>query len=156
MKCELVCTMYETNNLILPPCRCFSTIWPWCTLNGFATTSEAVWRVSLQNLQVFQSFDSGNELLQMAESEKEKADSEKVSEASTAFNTASLNHSYAEYINPKQPLRAGNSWKLAYHGTWFYSLWSILYHGLLLESSNTSAGHSTKKVKKSKTQEVEK
>lgn len=152
MRCELVCTMYETNNLILPLCRCFSTIFghAWCTLNGFATRKlqkRYFWRVSLQNLQVFQSFDlSGNELLQMAESDKEKADSEKVdSEASTAFN-----HSYAEYINPKQPLRAGNNWKLAYHGTWFYSLWSILYHGLLLESSNTSAGHSTNPKSKEK------
>lgn len=73
--------------------------------------------------------------------DSDKVDSKVDSEAST-----SLEHSYAEYINPKQPLRAGKSWKSAYHGTWFYSLWSILYHGILLESINTSAGcHKWKK-----------
>lgn len=35
---------------------------------------------------------------------------------------------------------ATSGWMPAYHGTWFYGLWSILHHGIILESSNEGKG----------------
>lgn len=37
--------------------------------------------------------------------------------------------------------QAREDWKNAFHGTWFYALWSILYEGYLQESSDLESGH---------------
>lgn len=34
-----------------------------------------------------------------------------------------------------------DSWEVAYHGTWWYSIWSILESGVMLESNDMAAGH---------------
>ena len=38
-------------------------------------------------------------------------------------------------------VQAGEHWDEAYHGTWWYGLWSILESGVLLESNDDEAGH---------------
>ncbi|CAJ1352645.1 unnamed protein product, partial [Effrenium voratum] len=52
---------------------------------------------------------------------------------------------YYKYQPPNQPdtspLRPQKNWAKAYHGTWFYGLWSILHHGILLESQDEGQGH---------------
>lgn len=48
---------------------------------------------------------------------------------------------YAKYENPDSGMEPDKSWRTAYHGTWFYSLHNLLYHGVLLESCNTHIGH---------------
>ena len=45
------------------------------------------------------------------------------------------------YRNVTAPVSAETSgWLPAYHGTWFYGLWSILHHGIFLESTNEGRG----------------
>ncbi|CAE7783871.1 unnamed protein product, partial [Symbiodinium pilosum] len=52
---------------------------------------------------------------------------------------------YYRYTPPCFPenaqMRPDGHWATAYHGTWFYGLRSILHHGVLLESTDESAGH---------------
>ena len=54
------------------------------------------------------------------------------------------NLEFANYKNRDAPLQLSHhfekSWDEAYHGTWFYGLWSLLYHGILLESRNVGEG----------------
>ena len=54
------------------------------------------------------------------------------------------NLEFANYNNDDAPLQLSHhvekSWDEAYHGTWFYGLWSLLYHGILLESRNVGEG----------------
>jgi hypothetical protein len=38
-------------------------------------------------------------------------------------------------------IKAGPEWEHAFHGTWWYALWTILEHGVVLESNNEKAGH---------------
>ena len=38
-------------------------------------------------------------------------------------------------------VQPGQHWEDAFHGTWFYTLWSILEAGFLLESEDEEAGH---------------
>ena len=47
---------------------------------------------------------------------------------------------YAKYENVDSGMAPDSSWRTAYHGTWFYSLRNVLYHGVLLESRNTHIG----------------
>lgn len=46
-----------------------------------------------------------------------------------------------DYRNRRAPIKSHSNWKEAYHGTWFYGLWNILYHGVLLESNSEDDGH---------------
>lgn len=49
---------------------------------------------------------------------------------------------WGSYRNVTAPVSAETSgWLPAYHGTWFYGLWSILHHGIFLESTNEGRGH---------------
>ena len=48
---------------------------------------------------------------------------------------------WGSYRNVTAPVSAETSgWLPAYHGTWFYGLWSILHHGIFLESTNEGRG----------------
>ena len=38
-------------------------------------------------------------------------------------------------------VRAQDGWEVAYHGTWWYSVWGVLESGVLLESNDKSLGH---------------
>ena len=38
-------------------------------------------------------------------------------------------------------VQAGEHWEEAYHGSWWYGVWSILESGVLLESNDEEAGH---------------
>lgn len=53
---------------------------------------------------------------------------------------------YAKYENPDSGMAPDSSWRTAYHGTWFYSLRNVLYHGVLLESRNTHIGTVTVQI----------
>ncbi|CAL1163536.1 unnamed protein product [Cladocopium goreaui] len=49
---------------------------------------------------------------------------------------------WGSYRNVTAPVSAETSgWLPAYHGTWFYGLWSILHHGIFLESTDEGRGH---------------
>ena len=60
------------------------------------------------------------------------------------METDQNNLQFANYKNRDAPLQLNHhvekSWDEAYHGTWFYGLWSLLYHGILLESRNVGEG----------------
>ena len=48
---------------------------------------------------------------------------------------------WGSYRNVTAPVSAETSgWLPAYHGTWFYGLWSILHHGIFLESTDEGRG----------------
>jgi len=64
-------------------------------------------------------------------------DSEELRQTNCSNETAM----YAKYENPDSGMAPDSSWRTAYHGTWFYSLRNVLYHGVLLESRNTHIGH---------------
>ena len=45
------------------------------------------------------------------------------------------------YLPPGEPLvQPGPQWGIAYHGTWWYSMWSVLATGTLLESGGLESG----------------
>jgi len=48
---------------------------------------------------------------------------------------------FYQYLPTRRVVQPEPSWTLAYHGTWFYALWSILSHGVIVESCDESAGH---------------
>lgn len=64
-------------------------------------------------------------------------DSEELRQTNCSNDTAI----YAKYENVDSGMAPDSSWRTAYHGTWFYSLRNVLYHGVLLESRNTHIGH---------------
>jgi len=39
------------------------------------------------------------------------------------------------------PVESKDTWKTAFHGTWWYAAWSILNTGIILESNDESLGH---------------
>ena len=45
-----------------------------------------------------------------------------------------------KYKNDEVQQKVEPFWKDAYHGTWFYGLWSLLFHGILLESRKEDQG----------------
>ena len=44
-----------------------------------------------------------------------------------------------DVLDPAAP--DGSSWKQAFHGTWFYSLWSILEYDYISASDDVQKGH---------------
>eukprot|EP00929_Paragymnodinium_shiwhaense_P091588 TRINITY_DN51507_c0_g1_i1.p1 TRINITY_DN51507_c0_g1~~TRINITY_DN51507_c0_g1_i1.p1 ORF type:complete len:405 (+),score=78.47 TRINITY_DN51507_c0_g1_i1:388-1602(+) len=46
------------------------------------------------------------------------------------------------YKYTKEPvIESDDTWETAWHGTWWYALWSVLHTGVFLESNNRALGH---------------
>ena len=58
----------------------------------------------------------------------------------SAFGCPQNKFVFMKYENDEVQQKVGPFWKDAYHGTWFYGLWSLLFHGILLESRNEDQG----------------
>merc|ERR1712187_299892 len=56
---------------------------------------------------------------------------------------ADENHkTWYRYRYVKDPvITSKDHWETAFHGTWWYSLWSVLESGVFLESNNLDKGH---------------